>query len=151
MGPDFYNTYVYYLFADNEFFPIGGGKGSPEFEEKLEENGIETISDESLLLSSSPVLNEIVAFMRFLEYPPDDLSFLSFITGDIFNSATGRRFSDNRIFINKKRPLYKSFKENYPSEWEKYIKPFFQSAGLDRKSTRLNSSHIPLSRMPSSA
>ena len=25
------------------------------------------------------------------------------------------------------------------------------SAGLDRKSTRLNSSHIPLSRMPSSA
>ena len=98
--------------------------------EYLEENGIETISDESLLLSSSPVLNEIVAFMRFLEYPPDDLSFLSFITGDIFNSATGRRFSDNRIFINKKRPLYKSFKENYPSEWEKYIKPFFQSAGL---------------------
>ena len=25
------------------------------------------------------------------------------------------------------------------------------NAGLDRKSTRLNSSHIPLSRMPSSA
>ena len=27
----------------------------------------------------------------------------------------------------------------------------FGTAGLDRKSTRLNSSHIPLSRMPSSA
>ena len=37
MGSDFYNTYIYYLFADNEFFPIGGGKGSPEFEEKLDE------------------------------------------------------------------------------------------------------------------
>ncbi|NOY08846.1 MAG: UvrD-helicase domain-containing protein [Spirochaetes bacterium] len=98
--------------------------------EYLEENGIETISDESLLLSSSPVLNEIIAFMRFLEYPPDDLSFLSFITGEIFNSVAGHKFSDNRIFINKKRPFYKSFKENYLFEWEKYIKPFFQSAGL---------------------
>ena len=30
-------------------------------------------------------------------------------------------------------------------------KGFLVAAGLDRKSTRLNSSHIPLSRMPSSA
>ena len=29
--------------------------------------------------------------------------------------------------------------------------PDFTSPRLDRKSTRLNSSHIPLSRMPSSA
>ena len=31
------------------------------------------------------------------------------------------------------------------------INPFSFIHGLDRKSTRLNSSHIPLSRMPSSA
>ena len=32
-----------------------------------------------------------------------------------------------------------------------FIADYYLSHGLDRKSTRLNSSHIPLSRMPSSA
>ena len=39
------------------------------------------------------------------------------------------------------------------SSWEElptYVESFVE-ASLDRKSTRLNSSHIPLSRMPSSA
>ena len=38
-------------------------------------------------------------------------------------------------------------------QWCKYIDPAFNLSRvvLDRKSTRLNSSHIPLSRMPSSA
>ena len=34
---------------------------------------------------------------------------------------------------------------------EEMITTFIIGFGLDRKSTRLNSSHIPLSRMPSSA
>ena len=33
----------------------------------------------------------------------------------------------------------------------KAVKAIFKDGILDRKSTRLNSSHIPLSRMPSSA
>ena len=33
----------------------------------------------------------------------------------------------------------------------KYFVPFYRSIGRDRKSTRLNSSHIQKSRMPSSA
>lgn len=34
---EFYKTYIYFIFAEGEFYPIGGGKGSPEFEERLEE------------------------------------------------------------------------------------------------------------------
>jgi len=34
---EFYKTYVYFIFAEDEFYPIGGGKGPPEFEERLEE------------------------------------------------------------------------------------------------------------------
>ena len=41
-------------------------------------------------------------------------------------------------------PLYKAQREASPDILR-------QQMGLDRKSTRLNSSHIPLSRMPSSA
>ena len=36
-----------------------------------------------------------------------------------------------------------------PQKWENTI--VMETGGIDRKSTRLNSSHIPLSRMPSSA
>ena len=32
-----------------------------------------------------------------------------------------------------------------------WVEPFVGGGNIDRKSTRLNSSHIPLSRMPSSA
>ena len=34
---EFYKTYIYFIFAEGEFYPIGGGKGSPEFEDRLEE------------------------------------------------------------------------------------------------------------------
>ena len=36
-------------------------------------------------------------------------------------------------------------------DWDKIRKNYAKKNGGDRKSTRLNSSHIPLSRMPSSA
>jgi len=32
---EFYRTYVYFLFAEGKFYPVGGGKGTPEFEERL--------------------------------------------------------------------------------------------------------------------
>ena len=39
-----------------------------------------------------------------------------------------------------------------PEDFVGVVRAFFQEGGKgDRKSTRLNSSHIPLSRMPSSA
>jgi len=98
--------------------------------EYLAQIGIETVSDESLSLSSCTIINEIVAFMKFLEYPPDDLNFLTFITGRIFNAAAGNNFNDSRIFVGRKRPLYKYFRKNYAAFWDKYIKQFFKSAGL---------------------
>ncbi len=36
MDTQFYNTYIYFIFAENAFYPIGGGKGSPDFERRLE-------------------------------------------------------------------------------------------------------------------
>ena len=38
-----------------------------------------------------------------------------------------------------------------PESKRKIINPFYEATQLDRKSTRLNSSHIQKSRMPSSA
>lgn len=36
MDTQFYNTYIYFIFAEDAFYPIGGGKGSPDFERRLE-------------------------------------------------------------------------------------------------------------------
>ena len=48
-----------------------------------------------------------------------------------------------------KDEITSDLKENILSFWERYSVD--SSGGLDRKSTRLNSSHMPKSRMPSSA
>ena len=68
----------------------------------------------------------------------------------ITNNITKRKYIGKKFFwstkrkqVNKKRKTYK-----VESDWQEY---WSSSEELDRKSTRLNSSHIPLSRMPSSA
>ncbi len=110
----------------------------------LEERGIETTTDESLSLSSSNLVNEIVAFMKFLEYPPDDLSFVTFVTGDILNAEISRKKTeplsehvpikqrkiDISFFMGKSRPLYKAFSSYFSEIWDTYIDYFFRSAGL---------------------
>ena len=49
-------------------------------------------------------------------------------------------------------PLWASEIESFPIQVTKHHFPEMLHVGdIDRKSTRLNSSHIPLSRMPSSA
>ncbi len=51
---------------------------------------IPTFSDQSLMLGSNPRVSEIIAFLRFLDYPPDDLNFHAFIDGGIFREAARR-------------------------------------------------------------
>ena len=48
--------------------------------------------------------------------------------------------------------VFSNYTYDYVKPWIKSIKETgFKGDVVDRKSTRLNSSHIPLSRMPSSA
>ncbi len=104
----------------------------------LESNGIPTITDESLKLSSVPVINEIISFMRFIEYPPDNLSFFTFITGEIVFKLSKSTSTEtiSRTQIRKaleqgiNQPLYKFFINKYPNFWESYISYFYKSSGL---------------------
>ena len=55
-------------------------------------------------------------------------------------------------------PIFKLLKKDQVVEWNDdcqiafdKIKEYLQNPPIDRKSTRLNSSHVALSRMPSSA
>ena len=57
----------------------------------------------------------------------------------------------NEIRILSNSPIAKAVARTIPGQENNTIDYFLTGAGKDRKSTRLNSSHIPLSRMPSSA
>ena len=73
---EFYSTYVYFIFAEGEFYPIGGGKGKPEFEERikkikksLEEKNYKTtqsdieVRKDSIIVWNCPKEEELKSFM----------------------------------------------------------------------------------------
>ncbi len=100
-----------------------------------EKKPIPTLSDQSLMLDSSPLVNEIIAFLKFLDYPPDDLNFHHFINGRIFQEALPgypremAAFSWD-VFIGCSGPMYKVFQNKFPASWAGLIEPFFQAVGF---------------------
>jgi len=103
---------------------------------RLGRKKIDNVSDQSLMLGSNPRVAEIIAFLRFLDYPPDDLNFFSFINGEIFRAAAETPFRDEmgayaeEMFIDCQGPFYKLFQDKFPRAWKSLIEPFFQSVGF---------------------
>jgi len=102
----------------------------------LSRNEISSVSDQSLLLSTNPRVNEILAFLKFLDYPPGDLNFHAFVSGDIFQAAAKERFAreiagvSEDDFIHCQMPFYKFFQEKCPGCWAGLIEPFFRAVGF---------------------
>ncbi len=99
----------------------------------LESNGISTVTDESLHLSSIPLINEIISFIRFIEYPLDNLSLFTFINGEIVKQATNldiQEFTKKLLQRDSKIPLFKILQSDFPELWEDYIAYFYRSSGL---------------------
>jgi ATP-dependent exoDNAse (exonuclease V) beta subunit len=103
---------------------------------RLGRKKIDCISDQSLMLSSNPRIAEVIAFFRFLDYPPDDLNFFCFVNGEIFRAALGAPFREEmnefseEMFIGGQGPSYKLFQDRFPKTWKGLIEPFFQSVGF---------------------
>ena len=55
----------------------------------LLENKIPVESEKTLSIRHNPYIKELVSFLKFLNSPIDNLSFASFILGDIFSEASG--------------------------------------------------------------
>lgn len=103
---------------------------------RLGRKKIDSISDQSLMLGTHPRVAEIIAFLRFLDYPPDNLNFFSFIRGEIFRAAAEASFCaemtafSEEMFIGCQGPFYKLFQDMFPATWKGLIEPFFQSVGF---------------------
>ncbi|MDP2916224.1 MAG: UvrD-helicase domain-containing protein [Candidatus Aminicenantes bacterium] len=105
----------------------------------LNEKGIPFIPFSSLDIRKRKIIGEVLAFLTFLDSPPDDLSFSVFLLGDVFRKAMNRdgRPADEdswRAFLfecreSQDRPLYASFRKRQPALWERYFEPFFKTVG----------------------
>jgi ATP-dependent exoDNAse (exonuclease V) beta subunit len=103
----------------------------------LNERDIPFVSYSSLDIRRRKITGEIVALLRFLSSPTDDLSFTTFILGDIFSrerarSSIGVNREDLQDFCLDHRsmpPLYKAFQEHFRDLWEEYFAPLFKLSG----------------------
>jgi ATP-dependent helicase/nuclease subunit A len=102
----------------------------------LNEKGIPFISFSSLDVRGRKVAAEMLALLGFLDSPPDDLAFATFLLGGIFASALAARRGGEppsmHTFLfrcRKERPLYKAFQREFPELWRELFAGLFRSAG----------------------
>lgn len=103
------------------------------------EEGIPVESEKTLNIRNNGFIKEVVSFLKFLNSPIDNLSFASFVSGEIFLTATVFKREDMHDFIfnfkekrdqKKKVYLYREFRRKYPSVWETFFEVFFKNVGF---------------------
>ncbi|MDO8804668.1 MAG: UvrD-helicase domain-containing protein [Elusimicrobiota bacterium] len=116
---------------------VGKNKRIEPVVEWLTEAGIPVASLSSLDIRKRKVVAELIAYLRFLETPSDDLSFAGFITGDIFARLTGLERGEMNDFIfaarakDREALLYAEFRNHpkYGKYWEDYLNEPFRKVG----------------------
>lgn len=94
----------------------------------LLENDIPAISPSALGILSCQRIIETLSFLSFLKNKEDNLSFASFLFGDIFTKKTNTKLEEWQRFVfdlskNKSNyNLYYSFKKDFSGLYEKYLK-----------------------------
>ncbi len=105
----------------------------------LTEARIAAASDRTLSVARNPLVKELIALLRFLDSPVDDLAFASFILGEIFSAAAGIPVREMRRFVFSLRStpaagrgshLYMEFRARYPDAWAAHIEEFFRTVGF---------------------
>jgi len=99
----------------------------------LVQKGIPVITENSLQLDKHPIIRQLIAFLAFLDYPRDDLAFLTFASGaELFLAETDISETDfhNWLTQQQKRPLGVRFRNDFPKEWQRLVEPFYNQSGL---------------------
>lgn len=104
----------------------------------LLEVNIPVESEKTLNIRENSLIKELISFLKFINSPIDNLSFASFILGDIFSLATGvnkGKIHDFIFEINNKKTetnvyLYKEFQNKFPEIWKTFFEDFFKNVGF---------------------
>jgi ATP-dependent helicase/nuclease subunit A len=95
--------------------------------------GIPVVTENSLRLRSSDLIKGLVAFLRFLDYPLDDLSFWGAIASRLFRGLPDMAPEALAAFAAEgswQPPLYKAFSRRFPAIGEEVIKPLLARVGF---------------------
>ncbi len=101
----------------------------------LNQEQIPFLSLSTLDIRKRKIVGEIIALLRFLDSPIDDLSFVTFLTGEVFAGNVPELPSEAiHSFIvecrkNKTESYYRSFRSKHYSIWEKYFERLFALVG----------------------
>ena len=103
----------------------------------LNEISVPFISFSNLDVRARAVAGEMLALLGFLDSPPDDLSFATFILGRIFRRTLVEQMQwkdDTALHsflfrARSDRPLYKAFQKEFPQLWGELFAALFRSAG----------------------
>ncbi|NUN70658.1 MAG: UvrD-helicase domain-containing protein [Bacteroidetes bacterium] len=93
------------------------------------------LSLSTLDIRKRTVIGEVIALLRFLDSPVDELSFMTFLSGSIMAKNAPVLTRDHiREFAAecrtaRTRSLYRAFRDRYPEEWERYFDRLFSLAG----------------------
>jgi ATP-dependent exoDNAse (exonuclease V) beta subunit len=103
----------------------------------LNQAGIRFLSHSSLDIRTRPLTGEVLALLRFLDSPIDDLAFATFLLGRLFCSGGDgdegtkrmRRFLLDHRLQNESQPLYAVFRRKFPELWQRYFERLFNVVG----------------------
>ncbi|MBU1122041.1 MAG: UvrD-helicase domain-containing protein [Candidatus Omnitrophota bacterium] len=105
----------------------------------LLEAGVPVESEKTLNIIENPLIKEIIALLKFLYSPIDDLSFAAFVLGRVFTKASGvssEQISDFIFSLRKNKKLnsgvslYRLFRNEFTGIWEEYFETFLKTIGF---------------------
>ncbi len=105
----------------------------------LLEQNIPVESERTSNIKENALIQEIMAFLQFLNSPIDNVAFTQFILGSFFAKAVGAGNQELHAFVfglrdklrrEKDFYLYTEFRKTYPLLWKDYIDEFFRNVGL---------------------
>jgi ATP-dependent exoDNAse (exonuclease V) beta subunit len=94
---------------------------------------IPVITENSLQLDRHPLVRQLAAFLAFLDFPRDDVAFLTFTSGEeLFLAEAGIAPAEFHDWLMRPRkgPLGVRFREDFPDQWQRFIEPFYNQSGL---------------------
>jgi ATP-dependent helicase/nuclease subunit A len=103
----------------------------------LNDMSVPFISFSSLDVRTRAIAGEMLALLSFLDSPPDDLAFATFVLGTIFartlrarpDAPEAEAVRDLLYESRSQRPLYKAFQRAFPGLWKACFAGLFRSAG----------------------
>lgn len=107
--------------------------------ERLVREGLPIITENSLQLARHPVVRQLVALLRLLDAPPDDVSFLTFLCGgELFLAESGLTAAEILDWAGRDRRdgrrggLLSRFRDDFPEIHARLLAPFLRQTGLMR-------------------